>query len=309
MKEIRGLTFLALTALLVPSQLSASPRPVDFSRSAGSAGFFASAQYKLAVPRFSGFVVESDTGRELGVFSPITEGSPAATAGEDTSTGSGPGSFLGRYSPSYLKSTRSGSVAVGYSSGSLRLEAEGSYQSFLSNAGKGQGKESDKAYELAASESQDGALVASTKPNASYYVTLRNKEVQVVSLLANLCYDLLPEDSHFSPSACAGIGGGVVKFMGVTAPRWSYQAKVGLQYFISRKTALFSYAYVSKVHSKKFTDVPARHHHGQATATATASGSTGGTQVSSATAVQWLYPQAGLDLSYFGFECGIRLIL
>ncbi|MGN7678459.1 MAG: P44/Msp2 family outer membrane protein [Anaplasma sp.] len=308
MKGIRGLTFAALAALLVPFQLSASPKPVDFSRSAGSAGFFASAQYKLAIPRFSGFVVESDAGKELTVFAPLSEGSPLAE-GEGSAGGaeSGAGGFFGKYSPSYLRSARSGSISVGYSSGSLRLEAEGSYQSFLSDVGKDQDKKSNKAYELAASEPQDGALIIPTKPNANYYVTLQNKEIQVVSLLANLCYDLLPEDSHFSPSACAGIGGGVVKFMGVTAPRWSYQAKVGLQYFISRKTALFSYAYASKVHSKKFTDVPARHHRKQATAAQGRSSNEG--QTAPTAAVQWLYPQAGLDLSYFGFECGIRLIL
>ncbi|ACZ48906.1 outer membrane protein 1 [Anaplasma centrale str. Israel] len=325
MKKVYGLVCAALFSLFAPCGASASPRPVDFSRGEGASGFCASVQYKLAVPYFGDLVVESD-GKVLNTFAmkekqqsgaaaatgePVVE--QAAPAAPATSPTKGLGlasaeSFEGRYSPEYLKSAKAGSISVGYSTGNVRLEAEGTYQNFRVDARKYKDAP-ERAHSFAASAPDESSMTVATKPNAPYHITIKNEEVTIASLIANLCYDLLPESSQISPSACVGGGGSIARLLGATEVRWTYQAKVGVQYFASRKAALFAYAYASRVHPEKFTSVPVVH---RVRETSSGSrGETGGSNTQASSGSKWpslLYPQASLGLNYFGFECGIRLV-
>ncbi|MCU7612730.1 P44/Msp2 family outer membrane protein [Anaplasma capra] len=336
MKKICGLACATLCLLFVPREVPASPRPVDFSRSEGSAGFFASAQYKFAIPHFVDFVVENK-GRALDTFAvkekqSSATGREAADAGADATAAAATGgvdlgsvdSFEGKYSPEYLRSTRSGSVSAGYSAGSVRLEVEGIYQNFLVDARKYESAP-DSAYNFAASSRDENSTTVATRPKAPYYVTMKNKEVTVSSLVANLCYDLLPESSQVSPSACIGAGGSLVEFLGVTEFRWAYQAKVGVQYFVSRKAALFSYAHAGRVHPKKFANIPVVHRQVKSAESTAQAGAPAAARAQGAPTTpaapqaaapaaskEWpdlLYPEASLGLNHFGVECGIRLIL
>ncbi|MFV9893674.1 MAG: P44/Msp2 family outer membrane protein, partial [Anaplasma ovis] len=255
MKKVYGLVCAALSLLFTPCGSFASPRPIDFSRGEGASGFFASVQYKLAVPRFGDLVME-DNGKPLSAFAmkEKQQGGDAAAAGAAAAAAPAKGldlasvdSFEGKYSPEYLKSARAGSVSVGYSAGNVRLEAEGMYQNFLVDTRKYKDNP-ERAYRFAVSAPDENSTVVATRPKGPYHVTVENKEVTLASLMANLCYDLLPESSQISPSACVGGGGSLVRLLGVTGIRWAYQAKVGVQYFASRKAALFAYAYASRVH-------------------------------------------------------------
>ncbi|ASI47985.1 P44/Msp2 family outer membrane protein [Anaplasma ovis str. Haibei] len=310
MKKVYGLVCAALSLLFTPCGSFASPRPMDFSRGEGASGFFASVQYKLAVPRFGGLAME-DNGKPLSAFAmkEKQQGGDAAAAGAAAAAAPAKGldlasvdSFEGKYSPEYLKSARAGSVSVGYSAGNVRLEAEGMYQNFLVDTRKYKDNP-ERAYRFAVSAPDENSTVVATRPKGPYHVTVENKEVTLASLMANLCYDLLPESSQISPSACVGGGGSLVRLLGVTGIRWAYQAKVGVQYFASRKAALFAYAYASRVHPEKFTNISAVHHVEEKPTDGGGAQTTGG---------KWpslLYPQASLGLDYLGFECGIRLVL
>ena len=319
MKKVYGLVCATLSLLFTPCGSFASPRPIDFSRSEGASGFFASVQYKLAVPRFRDLVMEDD-GKPLSTFAmkEKQQGSAAAGAasGDTSITGATPakgpdlasvGGFEGKYSPEYLKSTRAGSVSVGYSAGNVRMEAEGMYQNFLVDTRKYKDNP-ERAYRFAVSAPDEHSTIVATRPQGPYHVTIENKEVTLASLMANLCYDLLPESSQISPSACVGGGGSLVRLLGVTGIRWAYQAKIGVQYFASRKAALFAYAYASRVHPERFTNIPAVHHVEEKPA-GSESGAGGGTQAAGGKWPSLLYPQASLGLDYLGFECGIRLVL
>lgn len=316
MKKVYGLVCAALSLLFTPCGSFASPRPMDFSRGEGASGFFASVQYKLAVPRFGGLAME-DNGKPLSAFAmkekqqgggAAAAAAPAAAAPAAAATPAkgldlaSVDSFEGKYSPEYLKSARAGSVSVGYSAGNVRLEAEGMYQNFLVDTRKYKDNP-ERAYRFAVSAPDENSTVVATRPKGPYHVTVENKEVTLASLMANLCYDLLPESSQISPSACVGGGGSLVRLLGVTGIRWAYQAKVGVQYFASRKAALFAYAYASRVHPEKFTNISAVHHVEEKSTDGGGAQTTGG---------KWpslLYPQASLGLDYLGFECGIRLVL
>lgn len=317
MKKVYGLVCAALSLLFTPCGSFASPRPIDFSRGEGASGFFASVQYKLAVPRFGDLVME-DNGKPLSAFAmkekqqggdAAAAAAPAAAAPAAAATPAkgldlaSVDSFEGKYSPEYLKSARAGSVSVGYSAGNVRLEAEGMYQNFLVDTRKYKDNP-ERAYRFAVSAPDENSTVVATRPKGPYHVTVENKEVTLASLMANLCYDLLPESSQISPSACVGGGGSLVRLLGVTGIRWAYQAKVGVQYFASRKAALFAYAYASRVHPEKFTNIPAVHHVEEKS-----TGSGGSAQTTGGKWPSLLYPQASLRLDYLGFECGIRLVL
>ncbi|KAA8474481.1 P44/Msp2 family outer membrane protein [Anaplasma marginale] len=330
MKKVYGLVYAALSLLFTPCGSFASPRPIDFSRGEGASGFFASVQYKLAVPHFRDFIVE-DKGKALNTFAmkekqqggtaKAATGAatpPAASSDAEAPPAKGPdlasgGSFEGKYSPEYLRSAKAGSVSVGYSAGNVRLEAEGMYQKFPVDTKKYKDNP-ERAYRFAISAPDENSTTVATRPQEPYHITAENKEVTTASLMANLCYDLLPESSQISPSACVGGGGSLVRFLGVTEVRWAYQAKVGVQYFASRKAALFAYAYASRVHPEKFSNIPVVHHiktespKGSQGA-AGGGGGEGNAQAAGGKLPGLLYPQASLGLDYFGFECGIRLVL
>ncbi|MFV9921531.1 MAG: P44/Msp2 family outer membrane protein, partial [Anaplasma ovis] len=117
MKKVYGLVCAALSLLFTPCGSFASPRPMDFSRGEGASGFFASVQYKLAVPRFGGLAME-DNGKPLSAFAmkekqqggAAAAAAPAAAApaagatppkGRDLAAGD---SVVGKNSPEYHNS-------------------------------------------------------------------------------------------------------------------------------------------------------------------------------------------------------------
>ncbi|UQD54362.1 P44/Msp2 family outer membrane protein [Anaplasma phagocytophilum] len=293
---------------MLPSLSFASPKPVDFSRQAGIEGFFSSIQYKYAVPYFGAFSLVHG-GKPLDVFSAKDAESSSGISAllqsvASTSTSDARG-FQGRYSPSYLHSKQAISGSAGYSTGYVRVEVEGMHQKFLVDPKRY--KERDKAYRLAASaSSSDTGKPTATHPNEKYYISLENRDITITSLIANLCYDMIPEESRLSPNICVGGGIGYVKALGVLEQRWAYQAKVGVQYFLSRKASVFLSAYVDKVNGEKFKNVRVKHN----IATAGGSSDTGsGSANQSISTDSILYPDAHLSLLYYGLECGVRLTL
>ncbi|ABD44275.1 P44/Msp2 family outer membrane protein [Anaplasma phagocytophilum] len=291
---------------MLPSLSFASPKPVDFSRQAGIEGFFSSIQYKYAVPYFGAFSLVHG-GNPLDVFSAKDAESSSGIATllqsvASTST-SDAENFQGKYNPSYLHSKQALSASAGYSTGYVRVEVEGMHQKFLVDPKRYKERDKAKAYRFAASASSGGTgQPTATHPNEKYYISLENRDLIITSLVANLCYDMIPEESRLSPNICVGAGIGYVKAFGVLEQRWAYQAKVGVQYFLSRKASVFLSAYVDKVNGEKFKNVRVKHNIG------TRSSSSGGTSQSISTD-SILYPDAHLSLLYYGLECGVRLTL
>ncbi|WP_187293664.1 P44/Msp2 family outer membrane protein [Anaplasma phagocytophilum] len=290
---------------MLPSLSFASPKPVDFSRQAGIEGFFSSIQYKYAVPYFGAFSLVHG-GKPLDVFSAQDAESSSGIANllqsMASSSTSDAENFRGKYNPSYLHSKQALSASAGYSTGYVRVEVEGMYQKFLVDPKRY--KERDKAYRFAASASSgDTGKPTATHPDKKYYISLENRDLIITSLVANLCYDMIPEESRLSPNICVGAGIGYVKAFGVLEQRWAYQAKVGVQYFLSRKASVFLSAYVDKVNGEAFKNVRVKHN------IATTGRSSGGGTNQSISTDSILYPDAHLSLLYYGLECGVRLTL
>ncbi|SCV65281.1 Major surface antigen 4 precursor [Anaplasma phagocytophilum] len=294
---------------MLPSLSFASPKPVDFSRQAGIEGFFSSIQYKYAVPYFGAFSLVHG-GKPLDVFSAKDAESSGGISAVLKSVVSTPTSdatsFQGKYSPSYLHSKQALSASAGYSTGYVRVEVEGMHQKFLVDPKRY--KERDKAYRFAASASSgDTGKPTATHPDKKYYISLENRDLIITSLVANLCYDMIPEESRLSPNICVGAGIGYVKAFGVLEQRWAYQAKVGVQYFLSRKASVFLSAYVDKVNGEAFKNVRVTHNIKHNVAATGSSGSNTGQEGISTNSI--LYPDAHLSLLYYGLECGVRLTL
>lgn len=293
---------------MLPSLSFASPKPVDFSRQAGIEGFFSSIQYKYAVPYFGAFSLVHG-GKPLDVFSAKDAESSSGisavlTSVVGTSTNDAT-SFQGKYNPSYLHSKQALSASAGYSTGYVRVEVEGMHQKFLVDPKRY--KERDKAYRFAASASSGGTgKPTAAHPNKEYYISLENRDLIITSLVANLCYDMIPEESRLSPNICVGAGIGYVKAFGVLEQRWAYQAKVGMQYFLSRKASVFFSVYADKVDGAKFRNVRVKHN---IAATGGSSGTSSSSTNQSINTDSILYPDANLSLLYYGLECGVRLTL
>ncbi|SBO14786.1 Major surface antigen 4 precursor [Anaplasma phagocytophilum] len=296
---------------MLPSLSFASPKPVDFSRQAGIEGFFSSIQYKYAVPYFGAFSLVHG-GKPLDVFSAKDKDSDStgvvaavAKAVVGTSTNDAT-SFQGKYNPSYLHSKQALSASAGYSTGYVRVEVEGMHQKFLIDPKRYKAR--DNAYRFAASTSSSGTgKPTAAHPNEKYYISLENRDLIITSLVANLCYDMIPEESRLSPNICVGAGIGYVKAFGVLEQRWAYQAKVGMQYFLSRKASVFFSVYADKVDGKKFKNVRVKHN--IAARSSSSSGSSSGNTEKSIDTDSILYPDANLSLLYYGLECGVRLTL
>ena len=301
-KEIRVLCVVpaVVTVLmsLSPSLTFASPKPIDFSLHASASGFYSSVQYKYAAPRFGKLSLVAN-GKALGMFS-VDDGDTVKDVGVHTN-------FLGTYSPSFRKNKKAFAVSAGYSAGNARFEAEGIYQKFDVEDEKYKTKEN--AYSFAASLRDETKAATAVNPQEKHYVSLSNKDVAVAALIANACYDLIPEDGYVSPSACVGAGLGFTKFLGITEQRWIYQAKVGLQYFISGKTVIFASAYVNKLEEKKFEGVRVKHHISHTTSVSEEQ-KKGQVPIKITEKIDYLlYPDADMSLFYYGVECGVRLIL
>ena len=303
-KEIRVSCVMpaAVAALmsLSPSLAFASPKPIDFSIHASSSGFYSSVQYKYAAPRFGKLSLVADS-KTLEIFS-VDDGDEVKDVSVNTN-------FLGAYSPSFKKNKKAFTASAGYSAGNARFEAEGIYQKFDVEDGKYKTKEN--AYSFAASLRDETAIATAINPQKKHYVSLSNKDVTVTALVANACYDLIPEDGYVSPSACVGAGLGFTKFLGITEQRWIYQAKVGLQYFISGKTVIFASAYVNKLEEKKFEGVRVKHHISHTISVSAEERKKEQDKALDKTEKidYLLYPDADMSLFYYGIECGVRLVL
>ncbi|QLL67103.1 P44/Msp2 family outer membrane protein [Anaplasma phagocytophilum str. Norway variant1] len=294
---------------MLPSLSFASPKPVDFSRQAGIEGFFSSIQYKYAVPYFGAFSLVHG-GKPLDVFSAkdaeSSGGIAAAVQAIVSASTSDAKGFQGKYNPSYLHSKQALSASAGYSTGYVRVEVEGMHQKFLIDPKRYKAR--DNAYRFAASvSSSETGKPTAANPKKEYYISLENRDLIITSLVANLCYDMIPEESRLSPNICVGAGIGYVKAFGVLEQRWAYQTKVGMQYFLSRKASVFFSVYADKVDGEKFKNVRVKHNIAAPSSSGGGSGSSSANQSISTDSI--LYPDANLSLLYYGLECGVRLTL
>lgn len=325
-KRIRVFAF-TVFMLGMPSLSHTAPQPVDFSYHEGASGFFASLQYKYGAPYFGSLTLESG-GKTLNLVSAVqekksteapagataSEGAPAAASTPSSPEGFGSvtSDFQGKYSPTYLKDSRSFSIAAGYTTGTVRFEAEGIRQRFLVNGSKWNPIEN--AYIFAAAKpSENISYPAQTLESQKYFVTLENREVALTSLVANVCYDMMASNSNIAPSACVGMGLSFAKLLGVLEQRLTYQFKGGLQYFIDKKTVIFLSGYVSTIGGKKISQVKVKHRLPQPQTPAPSTGgvssrSGAGTTSSATPDISLLYPDANMSLAYYGFELGVRLV-
>ncbi|QXK92925.1 P44/Msp2 family outer membrane protein [Neoehrlichia mikurensis] len=88
-----------------------------------------------------------------------------------------------------------------------------------------------------------------------YYYVIKNSNISAAATMINLCYDFTSDalgNGEISPYLCAGVGASLVKALNMPHVKFSYQAKAGVNYFISNSVAIFADAYYHATHDNTF---------------------------------------------------------
>ncbi|UTO55775.1 P44/Msp2 family outer membrane protein [Neoehrlichia mikurensis] len=133
-------------------------------------------------------------------------------------------------------------------------------------------------------------LLRSSYVKFSESVVVEIDAITTISLMANLCYDL--HISKITPYACAGIGSNLVHItQNYIVPKLSYQIKAGINYPIAPKVSIFVGSFYHSVLDNKYTNIPIS------------------TPKFSQLSFNVNNSIANFNLTYFGGEIGIRIIL
>ncbi|AHX05139.1 surface antigen family protein [Ehrlichia chaffeensis str. Liberty] len=139
--------------------------------------------------------------------------------------------------------------AIGYSMGGPRVEFEVSYETFdVKNQG---GNYKNDAHRYCALDRK----ATSTSATANNYVLLKNEGLLDISLMLNVCYDIINENIPFSPYMCAGVGTDLISMFKAINPKISYQGKLGLSYSINPEASVFIGGHFHKVAGNEFRDI------------------------------------------------------
>ncbi|WP_320415225.1 P44/Msp2 family outer membrane protein [Neoehrlichia mikurensis] len=173
-----------------------------------------------------------------------------------------PDNFKGFYKPTYNNSFAGFSGLIGYSTpNGVRLELEGSFENFeLKNSNKCTLKNAYKYFAAAAKlkENNNDEIDAPTDANENhnkYYYVIKNSNISAAATMINLCYDFTSDalgNGEISPYLCAGVGASLVKALNMPHVKFSYQAKAGVNYFLSNSVAIFADAYYHATHDNTF---------------------------------------------------------
>ncbi|KJV69416.1 P44/Msp2 family outer membrane protein [Candidatus Neoehrlichia procyonis] len=172
------------------------------------------------------------------------------------------------------------SSAVGYKKNNgSRIEFEVGYEKF--NTKTDTEYQNEDAYKII-------ALKRSSYLQHADYITVKIDAITTVSLMANLCYDL--HISKVVPYACAGIGSNIVHItQNYVVPKFSYQAKAGINFSVNPKTSIFLGGFYHSILDKTYNGIPAN--------------------MPKNLFCSFNGVVATFDLSYFGGEVGVRFIL
>ncbi|UTO56846.1 P44/Msp2 family outer membrane protein [Neoehrlichia mikurensis] len=107
----------------------------------------------------------------------------------------------------------------------------------------------------AANNDEIDAPTDANENHNKYYYVIKNSNISAAATMINLCYDFTSDalgNGEISPYLCAGVGASLVKALNMPHVKFSYQAKAGVNYFLSNSVAIFADAYYHATHDNTF---------------------------------------------------------
>ncbi|KJV69408.1 P44/Msp2 family outer membrane protein [Candidatus Neoehrlichia procyonis] len=156
--------------------------------------------------------------------------------------------FKEKYKPpvfdrSYLNFTG----AVGYLQNNVRIELECSYEySDVQDDDSYVVKDNRRFISLVRGETISNGIAGTN------YIIAENKGIASVSLIFNMCYDIIPEYTYVIPYLCAGAGGEFINMFDTVKMKLNYQGKIGLSYKIMSNVVAFVDGYYHGIADNKF---------------------------------------------------------
>ncbi|UTO55795.1 P44/Msp2 family outer membrane protein [Neoehrlichia mikurensis] len=254
----------------IPFYSFAQVKGSEGSNNVNNHGFYIGGQYKPGIGVIGDLSVKADSidiKAILALKADATAEDPVAadknTPSEVSKFIQKPGNFKGFYKPTYNNSFAGFSGLIGYSTpNGVRLELEGSFENFeLKNSNKCTLKNAYKYFAAAAklkdgnNDEIDDAAAENNENHNKYYYVIKNSNISAAATMINLCYDFTSDalgNGEISPYLCAGVGASLVKALNMPHVKFSYQAKAGVNYFLSNSVAIFADAYYHATHDNTF---------------------------------------------------------
>ncbi|AHX03238.1 surface antigen family protein [Ehrlichia chaffeensis str. Heartland] len=251
--------------LLVPS-LSFAIVSNDFLKD-NIGHFYIGGQYKPGIPRFNRFLVTNNNIREIISLQEDCRNTIPHMV-QSTAQGILPSKVLEEfrqllhdgdfftlpYNPTYKKNLLGGGGVVGYSITHFRVELEAFYEKFNLTAPAGYLHKNFYEYFALATEMDP------TRPNQpaeGKYYCMKNTGITLSPFIINACYDFILKKAHnIAPYLCLGVGGNFIDFLDQVSFKLTYQAKVGISYFISPNIAFFIDGSFHGHLNNQFSDLP-----------------------------------------------------
>ncbi|QLK58288.1 P44/Msp2 family outer membrane protein [Ehrlichia ruminantium] len=208
--------------------------------------FYTSVQYKPSISYFSKFSPSIQNENIVEILS-LKENLSATINNFNIKGGQNYNikNFISPYNPTYKNSPLGIGGAIGVKSNNYRVELEVFYEEFdLKVPSEYFHKDAYKYF-----------IIKST-PSHPHHHLFKNNDITVSPVLINVCYDIPPKNTKIFPYLCFGAGVDVIDFLDKVHFKVSYQAKIGISYFILPNLALFVDGSFYSHLSNKFTHIP-----------------------------------------------------
>ncbi|QGR02925.1 P44/Msp2 family outer membrane protein [Ehrlichia ruminantium] len=192
--------------------------------------FYVSGQYKPSISYFNKFSVTIRDNYTQALLS-LKETMPPIASNFIVSDNN-LSNFTVQHNPTYKNSLLGIGGNMGIKLNNYRVELEVSYENFDLKVPSEYFYEDAYKYFLVKTESHPSY-------NNHYYYLIKNNSIKISPILVNVCYDVPPKNTQIFPYLCVGAGINVIDFLDKVHFKFSYQAKIGISYFVLPNLALF----------------------------------------------------------------------
>ncbi|KJV69407.1 P44/Msp2 family outer membrane protein [Candidatus Neoehrlichia procyonis] len=232
-KKFVKVTFLTLVVYLVPAYCFADN---NLSTNKNLTKFYISGQYKASISDFKNFSINEE-GR-IGYAMSFNKNANSNELKESSN-------FNALYKCDYNNNYNGLSGAIGVlNNNNVRVELEFSHQLF--DVTKIDGHKYNDYYRYL-------AISRDKNVNNGKYFVLKNKGVEVNSLIVNNCYGLSGE--VIVPYLCFGAGVDFINLFDAVRPKIAFQGKLGVSIPLAKKLFLVIDSYYHKVVSDEFHNI------------------------------------------------------
>ena len=229
-------TLVSLTILLPGISFS---KPIHENNTTGN--FYIIGKYVPSISHFGNFSAKEEKNTTTGIFGLKESWTGGIILDKEYAAFNIP-----NYSFKYENNPFLGFAGViGYSIGSPRIEFEVSYETFdVQNPGD---KFNNDAHKYCALSNDSSKTMKIGK-----FVFLKNEGLSDISLMLNVCYDIINKRMPFSPYICAGIGTDLIFMFDAINHKAAYQGKLGFNYPISPEANISMGVHFHKVTNNEF---------------------------------------------------------